>query len=109
MITLDWKVFAFLVLALAILKGIIAGLTNLYSYIYKGGYTLGRKQMESEDTTQLLKVIQEIRTESPEAEVYLVALWSKLVGAETKKDEKKAEEKMIGFGKPEIKKEGKNA
>ena len=105
MITLDWRVFAYLVLALAILKGVITGLTNLYSYIYKGGYTLGRKQMESDDTTQLLKAIQEVKTEMPESEIYLVTLWSKLVGVETKKDEKKCEEKVIGFGQPDIKKE----
>jgi len=109
MIQLDWKVIAWFVLALAILKGIVTGLTNLYSYIYKGGYTLGRKQMESEDTTQLLKAIQDVKTEYPESEIYLVTLWSKLVGGETKKEEKKSEEKVIGFGKPETKKEEKNA
>jgi hypothetical protein len=109
MIQLDWKVFAWFVLALAILKGIITGLTNLYSYIYKAGYTLGRKTMESEDTTQLLKAIQDVKAEMPESELALVLLWSKLVGGETKKEEKKSEERVIGFGKPEPKKEEKNA
>jgi hypothetical protein len=106
MIQLDWKVFAWFVLALAILKGIITGLTNLYTYIYKGGYTLGRKQMESEDTTQLLKAIQDVKTEMPESELALVLLWSKLVGAETKSTKEK-EKEPIGFGP--AKKEEKNA
>jgi len=107
MITLDWRVFAYLVLALAILKGIVSGIMALYVTIYKTSYTLGRSTMEQEDTRQLLKVISEVRAEYPESELALVMLWSKLVGEETKKVEEKA--KVIGFNKPEVKKEEKNA
>jgi hypothetical protein len=109
MIQLTWQTLAWIVLGLFCLRGIVQGIINLYVYIYKSGYVVGRTSMEQEDTAQLLKAIAEVKSEMPEAELALVTLFDKLTGKTKETPKKEKTQTPIGFGLPEKQKEEKDA